>query len=108
MCVLSSHDYFQSAEGKLASIRLDLSSVRGLSVSGQQHGTVYWAKGAGEKLDAMAADDDNNGADAGAGGSASLAVPDKEVAETTGGDRVKRSSSAAAFKVCSVRCHPRR
>ncbi|CAM9333617.1 unnamed protein product [Pylaiella littoralis] len=54
-------------EGKMASIGLDLSSVRGLSVSGQQHGTVYWAEGAGEKLDAMAAD---AGADAGAAGAA--------------------------------------
>ncbi|CAN0362169.1 unnamed protein product, partial [Hapterophycus canaliculatus] len=40
---------------KLAAMGLDLSAVRGVSVSGQQHGTVYWAKGAGEKLDAMAA-----------------------------------------------------
>lgn len=44
----------QDPEGELADMGLDLSSVRGVSVSGQQHGTVYWAKGAGEKLQAMA------------------------------------------------------
>ena len=35
---------------------LKLSAVRAMSVSGQQHGTVYWAKGARERLRAMAAD----------------------------------------------------
>lgn len=43
---------------------LDLSAVRGVSVSGQQHGTVYWAKGAGQKLEAMTAPADAPGATA--------------------------------------------
>lgn len=33
---------------------LDLSAVRAVSVSGQQHGTVYWAKGAGDRLEEVA------------------------------------------------------
>lgn len=37
----------------MASVGLDLSEVRAVSVSGQQHGTVYWAKGAEKKLQAM-------------------------------------------------------
>lgn len=37
---------------------LELSAVRAVSVSGQQHGTVYWAKGARERLRAMAEDAD--------------------------------------------------
>ena len=36
----------------------ELSAVRAVSVSGQQHGTVYWAKGARERLRAMAEDAD--------------------------------------------------
>ncbi|CAM9344138.1 unnamed protein product [Scytosiphon promiscuus] len=43
-------------EGESAAMGIDLSAVRGVSVSGQQHGTVYWAKGAEEKLKAMAGD----------------------------------------------------
>ena len=42
---------------------LDLSAVRAVSVSGQQHGTVYWAKGAQERLRAMAADSDSHSSD---------------------------------------------
>ncbi len=57
----------------MASLGLDLSAVRGVSVSGQQHGTVYWAKGAGRKLAAMggppeAAGGEARAAAAGAGG----------------------------------------
>lgn len=40
----------------MAGLGLHLSAIRAVSVSGQQHGTVYWAKGAGERLRAMAAD----------------------------------------------------
>lgn len=34
--------------------RSALSRVRALSVSGQQHGTVFWKEGAAEKLDGLA------------------------------------------------------
>lgn len=44
----------QDPKGALAIAGYDFSAIRAVSVSGQQHGTVYWAKGAGEKLQAMA------------------------------------------------------
>lgn len=44
----------QDPKGALAVAGFDLSTVRAVSVSGQQHGTVYWAKGAGDRLYAMA------------------------------------------------------
>ncbi|CBJ33890.1 conserved unknown protein [Ectocarpus siliculosus] len=42
----------KNPEGEAAAI--DLSTVRGVSVSGQQHGTVYWAKGSQKRLEGMA------------------------------------------------------
>ncbi|CAN0417590.1 unnamed protein product, partial [Ectocarpus sp. 12 AP-2014] len=42
----------KNPQGEAAAI--DLSAVRGVSVSGQQHGTVYWAKGSQKRLEGMA------------------------------------------------------
>eukprot|EP00752_Nemacystus_decipiens_P002575 g2413.t1 len=61
----------ESPEGQMASMGLNLSAVRGISVSGQQHGTVYWAKGAGQKLESMA-----GSGDADAGGDTTAGEPD--------------------------------
>lgn len=53
---------------------LDLADVRAVSVSGQQHGTVYWAKGARDRLAAMATLPDEDDGPGGALGSGSTGV----------------------------------
>lgn len=52
----------------MAGMGLNLSTVRGISVSGQQHGTVYWAKGAGQRLNAMAGSEGEDTSDQTAAG----------------------------------------
>eukprot|EP00903_Cladosiphon_okamuranus_P010615 g10038.t1 len=63
----------KNPEGAMAGVGLNLSAVRGVSVSGQQHGTVYWAKGAGQRLDAMAGVEEEDKSDQTAFGDESLA-----------------------------------
>lgn len=58
----------------MAGMGLNLSAVRGVSVSGQQHGTVYWAKGAKQKLDAMAGSEEAQGGGETAAGGACVCI----------------------------------
>lgn len=83
----------QDPKGPMSEAGISLSAVKSISVSGQQHGTVYWARGAGERLTEMAGrDQPQQGA-----GSTTVAASQEEQEKGVG---VRDISVAEALSSC--------